>query len=115
MGTQRQCDLFSDNTSADPGTADPTDVPKPDGRKPRPSRKTNAKRRRKKRVRDLHECVHLTVQEVAAWYAVSVPTTWRWIKENSDFPRPYKLSRGATRWSRKDLEAHDEQLRGETR
>jgi hypothetical protein len=44
MGSQRQCDLFSDNAPEDQDTVDPTDVFKPDGRKPPLSRKRFPKR-----------------------------------------------------------------------
>jgi prophage regulatory protein len=42
---------------------------------------------------------YLTVGDVAALLRVSKATIWRWVKTNPDFPRPRKLSNGATRWS----------------
>ncbi|WP_350081821.1 AlpA family phage regulatory protein [Hoeflea sp.] len=40
----------------------------------------------------------LTVKQVAARYAVSPSTIWRWTHENPAFPKPVKLGSGATRW-----------------
>jgi prophage regulatory protein len=42
---------------------------------------------------------YLTVGDVAALLRVSKATIWRWVKTNPDFPKPRKLSNGATRWS----------------
>lgn len=47
----------------------------------------------------------LSVKQVAARYAVSVETVWRWVREGEDFPRPVALSPGCTRWRVTDLEA----------
>lgn len=57
------------------------------------------------------EAVHLTVQEVAAWYGVSVASIWRYNKNLPGFPRGHKLSPGSTRWFRSELETFDERFR----
>lgn len=58
---------------------------------------------------------HLTVQDVARHFSVSVPTIWRWRTENPDFPKGLKLSPGTTRWFREDIERFDACLREITR
>ena len=39
---------------------------------------------------------HLRVGQVANVYGVSIPTIWRWLKENR-IPKPTKIC-GSTRW-----------------
>jgi len=53
----------------------------------------------------------LTLKQLAARYAVSRRTLERKIV-SGDFPRPLKIGR-ASRWSPEDLEAYENQLRGE--
>jgi len=48
--------------------------------------------------------VYLTDTALAARYAVSRATPWRWAKEGA-FPQPVKLSPGCTRWRLADVEA----------
>lgn len=48
--------------------------------------------------------VYLTDTAIAARYAVSRATPWRWSKEGN-FPPPVKLSPGCTRWRLSDVEA----------
>lgn len=46
----------------------------------------------------------LTVKEVAAHYAVSVPTIWRWTRtQGGTFPSPVRIAEGTTRWDLADL------------
>lgn len=44
---------------------------------------------------------------VAARYAITRATVWRWVTNDPDFPRPIRLSRGTTRWRTSDLVAFD--------
>lgn len=44
---------------------------------------------------------------VAARYAITRATVWRWVASDPDFPRPIRLSRGTTRWRTSDLVAFD--------
>jgi prophage regulatory protein len=44
---------------------------------------------------------------VAARYAVSRPTIWRWTKAQCGFPQPIKVSSGTTRWRLEDLQRYD--------
>jgi predicted DNA-binding transcriptional regulator AlpA len=56
---------------------------------------------------------YLTVDEVAARFSASRATIWRWVKNNSQFPKPIKISPGATRWKRSDLVRFEAQILGE--
>lgn len=40
----------------------------------------------------------LTDQEVAGLLKVSKQTIWRWTKTFEDFPKPFKIGKGSTRW-----------------
>jgi predicted DNA-binding transcriptional regulator AlpA len=44
---------------------------------------------------------------VAARYAVSRPTIWRWTTAQFGFPQPIKVSSGTTRWRLEDLQHFD--------
>lgn len=46
---------------------------------------------------------YLTVDEVAARFSASRATTWRWVNNNPQFPKPIKVSLGATRWKQSEL------------
>lgn len=50
---------------------------------------------------------YLTVDEVARRFRVGRATIWRWVKTNSDFPAPVKLSPGTTRWREDHLHAFE--------
>ena len=39
-----------------------------------------------------------TVDQVAERLTVSAATVWRYTREQSDFPKPIKLSPGCSRW-----------------
>ncbi|GAA0779968.1 hypothetical protein GCM10009077_24230 [Roseibium denhamense] len=56
----------------------------------------------------------MTVYEVAVFFAVSVPTIWRWNRNNPEFPKGYVLSPGTTRWHRAEIEQYCLKLRGVT-
>lgn len=56
----------------------------------------------------------LTVREVAEWTSLGRSSIWRLVKDGS-FPRPVKVSPGATRWRRVDLEQWRDGLSGEAR
>lgn len=45
----------------------------------------------------------LSDHDVAKRYRISRAAIWRWVKNNPDFPKPIKLSPGATRWKLSDL------------
>ena len=45
---------------------------------------------------------HLRVGQVADIYGVSIPTIWRWLKENR-IPKPIKIG-GSTRWLSAEVE-----------
>ena len=45
---------------------------------------------------------HLRVGQVANVYGVSIPTIWRWLKENR-IPKPTKIG-GSTRWLNIEIE-----------
>ncbi|MEA3250560.1 MAG: AlpA family phage regulatory protein [Pseudomonadota bacterium] len=47
---------------------------------------------------------YLTVKQLAVRYSASVPTIWRWAR-NDDFPSPIKLGANCTRWKLEDVEA----------
>lgn len=46
---------------------------------------------------------YLTVDEVAERLSASRATIWRWVKNDLNFPKPIKVSLGATRWKLSDL------------
>lgn len=45
----------------------------------------------------------LTVEVVAQRYRVGKATVWRWVKNDSNFPAPIKLSAGTSRWTEEQL------------
>lgn len=47
----------------------------------------------------------LSDEQLAARYAVSRGTVWRWYRSDPSFPRPVKLSPGCTRWKLAEIEA----------
>lgn len=50
---------------------------------------------------------YLSVKEVAHRYSVSVPTIWRWSKDDNTFPKPRIIRKGTTRWRLSDLIAFE--------
>lgn len=50
---------------------------------------------------------YLSVKEVAHRYSVSVPTIWRWAKEDEAFPKQHVIRPGTSRWRIKDLVAFE--------
>ncbi|ASP35773.1 hypothetical protein CHH27_23105 [Labrenzia sp. VG12] len=56
----------------------------------------------------------MTVGDVAAFFAVSEPTIWRWNRNNPEFPKGHELSPGTTRWCREEIEEYCQKLRGVT-
>ena len=48
---------------------------------------------------------HIRVGDVAKIYNVSIPTIWRWVKEDPNFPQPVKIF-GSTRWLNTEVEDH---------
>lgn len=51
---------------------------------------------------------HLTIHDVAARYATSRDSVYRWLrKRESDFPRPIQLPTSGLRWVEADLDAWD--------
>lgn len=51
---------------------------------------------------------YLTDTQVASRYGVHRSTPWRWVKADPNFPAPFTLSPGCTRWRLADLEAWEE-------
>lgn len=106
-----QRDLFSSEPADQPGNVDAsrqtceTPVEETKTQSGEPTRSKSPKRK------SPDEAVHLKVQEVAAWYGVSVATIWRYNNDLPGFPRGHKLSPGTTRWFRSELEAFDEKFR----
>ncbi len=80
--------------------------------KPKPDQSDTAPRRTPKRTD--YRSAWMTVREVAAFFAVSVPTIWRWNRNNPAFPKGHELSPGTTRWYREEIERHCLKLRGVT-
>jgi len=54
--------------------------------------------------------LYLDVKDVAARYAVSTDTIWRWAR-TGQLPRPVRIGPNTTRWRLLDLDAHDSTLR----
>jgi predicted DNA-binding transcriptional regulator AlpA len=52
---------------------------------------------------------YLGVRKVAERYDRSVPTVWRWAKEDPDFPKPHKIGR-STLWSLSELEDYERKM-----
>lgn len=48
---------------------------------------------------------YIRVAKLAPELAVSVPTVWRWLKEDPTFPKPVKLSARVTAWRISDVES----------
>ncbi|MDM8345834.1 AlpA family phage regulatory protein [Pseudochrobactrum sp. sp1633] len=51
--------------------------------------------------------VYLTAIQVSQRLSVGKATVWRWAKYNADFPKPVRLTPGATRWRLSDLIAFE--------
>ncbi len=50
------------------------------------------------------DCAFLSVNNLSKRYDVHEKTIWRWAHINA-FPKPIKLTQGATRWRSADVEA----------
>ena len=48
---------------------------------------------------------YIRVGDVAKMYNVSIPTIWRWVKEDPNFPQPVKIF-SSTRWLNTEVEDH---------
>ena len=119
MCPTQQTDLFPDPKSvrseAMPQEAASTRSSEPTkSDQAKPASKKTPKARARKRTIPSGESVWMTVHEVAQYFSVSVPTIWRWAKDNPAFPEGYLISPGTRRWLRKDLERFSANLRGET-
>ena len=44
------------------------------------------------------------VDQIAQRLAVSVPTVWRYAREQADFPKPLRLSPGCSRWRTEEID-----------
>lgn len=60
----------------------------------------------------MKEQTFLTVRQIADRYSVSVPTIWRWSRENR-LPAPFRLGPASTRWRLSEIEAW-EKKRGDS-
>jgi predicted DNA-binding transcriptional regulator AlpA len=47
----------------------------------------------------------INITRVCEILGVSPSTIHRWVRNRTDFPRPFRLSRGCTRWSEAEIEA----------
>lgn len=56
----------------------------------------------------------LSDAQVATRYGVHRSTLWRWLKNDTDFPKPVALSPGCTRWRLIELEAWENKRLSET-
>jgi len=54
---------------------------------------------------------YLSDKAIAAKYATSRQTIWRWVREGK-LPKPIKLSSGTTRWKESDLLQWEAQQEG---
>jgi predicted DNA-binding transcriptional regulator AlpA len=55
---------------------------------------------------------YIRAKKLAPQLDVSIPTVWRWSRENPDFPKPYRLSGRVTAWKISEIEAWAEAKRG---
>lgn len=119
MCAARQTDLFP---TIDPSTSEAPSEKKPNASCPilpasaRPkakSKRSNTAKRRYPKKADVLS-PWMTVGDVAAFFAVSVPTIWRWNRNNPEFPKGHELSPGTTRWCREEIEEYCQKLRGVT-
>lgn len=46
----------------------------------------------------------IPINRVAVLLGVSPSTVHRWVRDRRDFPRPFRLSPGCTRWNEADIE-----------
>lgn len=64
---------------------------------------------------EAYEMQAIRVKEVAAKTGSSVPTVWRWAKNDPSFPRPIKLSPGITVFDAALIDAWMDQRVSESR
>ena len=50
---------------------------------------------------------YMSVRQVAARYGVGLSTIWRWAADDDNFPRPFQLSSGITRWLESELRSFE--------
>lgn len=51
--------------------------------------------------------IYLSDNQVADRYGIKRGSVWRWTKENENFPKPVRFSKGCVRWSISELEAYE--------
>lgn len=51
----------------------------------------------------------VTDRQLAARYAVSRASIWRWVS-SGQLPQPIHLASGTTRWNLEDVERHEQKL-----
>lgn len=49
--------------------------------------------------------IYLSDTDLAKRYNIARPTVWRWHREQSNFPRAVRLTKGCTRWKLSEIEA----------
>jgi prophage regulatory protein len=54
--------------------------------------------------------IYITDTQAANRYGVARGSIWRWLKENHDFPKPIRFSKGCVRWSISDLEKYEKKV-----
>ncbi|GLS33748.1 transcriptional regulator, AlpA family [Mesorhizobium albiziae] len=56
---------------------------------------------------------YLTDVQVGERFGVCRTTVWRWTRVDPSFPKPVKVSTGATRWRLADIEAFEAAMDGD--
>jgi len=51
--------------------------------------------------------IYLSDKQVAMRYGVARGSVWRWTKENENFPKPVRFTKGCVRWSLSELVAYE--------
>lgn len=57
----------------------------------------------------------IRVTELATMLSVSRSTIWRWVKDNSTFPNPIKVSDKVTAWRRNEIQDWLQSREGSTK
>ena len=57
----------------------------------------------------MSDVLFMTIKQVAARYATSKHSIYRWVRERRDFPKPYLLPSNIKRWKITDLEQWEQQ------
>ncbi len=119
MCAARQTELFP---AIDPSTPDDSSEKAPaascpaqpaSARQKTKSKQSGTSQRRSPKQTDVLS-PWMAVADVADFFAVSVPTIWRWNRNNPVFPKGHELSPGTTRWYRVEIEEYCLKVRSVT-